>query len=176
VHPVISEGAATALVQSYLELRRAGDDPRGSEKRITATTRQLESLIRLGEAHARMRCAGAVEPSDVAEAGRLMREALKTAAVDPRTGKLDLGLLTTGVSEGARRMQADLRRALEPLVRAAGTRGLRWGDAVERVRTQSSVALDQQEFQAVVRELEQEGIIRVVGERERRTLRVVEGA
>jgi DNA replication licensing factor MCM4 len=55
IHPVITEEAGTELVSSYVELRNMGDDPRASEKRITATTRQLESMIRLSEAHARMR-------------------------------------------------------------------------------------------------------------------------
>ncbi|KAG6859206.1 hypothetical protein C0991_001110 [Blastosporella zonata] len=38
--------------------------PRASEKRITATTRQLESMIRLSEAHARMRFSEFVELQD----------------------------------------------------------------------------------------------------------------
>ena len=51
VHPVLSEEAGEALAQRYVALRKAGEDPRSSERRITATTRQLESMIRLSEAH-----------------------------------------------------------------------------------------------------------------------------
>ena len=40
---------------------------------VSATPRQLESLVRLGEALARMRLSPTVESSDVAEALRLMR-------------------------------------------------------------------------------------------------------
>lgn len=61
-------------------MRNMGDDPRASEKLITATTRQLESLIRLSEAHARMRFSEFVELADVKEASRLMREAIRTSA------------------------------------------------------------------------------------------------
>jgi DNA replicative helicase MCM subunit Mcm2 (Cdc46/Mcm family) len=39
----------------------------GSDHRITATTRQLESMIRLSEAHARMRFSKTVELEDVHE-------------------------------------------------------------------------------------------------------------
>jgi DNA replication licensing factor MCM4 len=173
VNPVITEEAGAALVKAYVELRQAGADPRTSEKRITATTRQLESMIRLAEAHARMRLSGFVGAADVAEAVRLMREALKTAAVDPRTGKLDMGLLNTGVSEGARRAQADLRRALDAVLAGAGADGVRWADALKRLGDASSVRVDPQAFAQVVRELEQEGAVRVVGERERRTIRVL---
>lgn len=70
-----------------------GDDPRASEKCITATTRQLESMIRLSEAHARMRFSKEVEMQDVKEACRLMREAIRTSAMDPRTGKIDMGMI-----------------------------------------------------------------------------------
>lgn len=93
VHPVIGEEAGEELVASYVELRNMGDDPRASEKRITATTRQLESMIRLSEAHARMRFSSTVDLQDVKESCRLMREAIRTSAMDPRTGKIDMGMI-----------------------------------------------------------------------------------
>lgn len=81
IHPVITEEAGAALVQAYVEMRKVGEDPRSSERRITATTRQLESMIRLSEAHARMRFSEEVELVDVREAGRLIKEAIRESAV-----------------------------------------------------------------------------------------------
>jgi DNA replication licensing factor MCM4 len=43
-------------------------------------------MIRLSEAHARMRFSDRVELKDVEEASRLIREALKESATDPVTG------------------------------------------------------------------------------------------
>jgi DNA replicative helicase MCM subunit Mcm2 (Cdc46/Mcm family) len=89
IHPVLTEEASNALVQAYVEMRKVGTDSRTQEKRITATTRQLESMIRLSEAHARMRFSDAVELEDVQEAGRLIRAALRESAVsagDPGSG------------------------------------------------------------------------------------------
>ena len=51
-------------------------------------SRQLESLIRLAEAHARLRFSHTVDVVDVEEATRLHREALKQSAIDPSTGNL----------------------------------------------------------------------------------------
>lgn len=68
-------------MQAYVEMRNAGADARSNDRRITATTRQLESMIRLSEAHARMRYSEVVEVEDVEEANRLIREALKESAV-----------------------------------------------------------------------------------------------
>lgn len=81
VHPVLTEQASNALVSAYVEMRKLGTDSRTQEKRITATTRQLESMIRLSEAHARMRFSERVELEDVQEAGRLIRAALRESAV-----------------------------------------------------------------------------------------------
>ena len=66
---VISDDAERELIEGYLEMRRLG----GNAKTITATPRQLESLIRLSEALARMKWAPVVERSDVVEAIRLMK-------------------------------------------------------------------------------------------------------
>ncbi|KAK7061499.1 DNA helicase [Favolaschia claudopus] len=178
VHPVITEAAGDELVRAYVEMRNMGSDAGASEKRITATTRQLESLIRLSEAHARMRLGEFVELADVREAGRLMREAIRTSAMDPRTGKIDMGLLNTGTGTGQRRMREDMRRGiLSMLDTTAGAkgRGVRWNDAMKALGDQSSVRIDPTEFAEVLKALENEGLVKVVGERERRMIRRIEG-
>ncbi|KAF8902618.1 cell division control protein 54 [Gymnopilus junonius] len=175
IHPVISEEAGAELVRAYVEMRNMGEDPRSSEKRITATTRQLESLIRLSEAHARMRFSEFVELSDVKESSRLMREAIKTSAMDPRTGKIDMGLLNTGTGTGQRKMREDMRKEiLNVLDGQAKGRGLKWADLLKQLDEQSSVKVDAVEFTEVIKGLENEGMIKVVGERDKRTIRKIE--
>jgi len=48
-----------------------------SKKTITATPRQLESMIRIAESVAKMRLANEVHVSDVEEAVRLIKTALQ---------------------------------------------------------------------------------------------------
>jgi DNA replication licensing factor MCM4 len=48
---------------------------------------------------------------------------------------------------------------------------LKWQSAIRSIEEQSSIPVDINEFAEVVRDLEHEGIIKVVGERERRTIR-----
>lgn len=43
IHPIIDEKASDKLVEAYSEMRKLGNN----KKIITATTRQLESLIRI---------------------------------------------------------------------------------------------------------------------------------
>ena len=66
VHPKLSEEAGQLLIQAYVEMRKIGS-ARGM---VSAYPRQLESLIRLAEAHARMRFSNVVEIVDVDEAKR----------------------------------------------------------------------------------------------------------
>jgi DNA replication licensing factor MCM4 len=154
IHPVISEPAGAALVKAYVEMRKVGEDPRSSERRITATTRQLESMIRLSEAHARMRFSDSVDLEDVKEAGRLIREAIRESATDPITGQIDLDLINTGAGQQQRRVAGDLKRAITQLIDASGNRGLRWSEALKKLEEQSSIVVDNAEFSEVVRALE----------------------
>jgi len=153
-------------------MRKLGEDSRTSEKRITATTRQLESMIRLSEAHARMRLSSKVELEDVKEAARLMKEAIRTSAMDPRTGKIDMGLLNTGTGSGQRKLRDDMRKAVLDVLNAAGkNRNVKWSEVVKQLNEQSSVKVDATEFSEVIKAMENEGLIKVMGDRERRVIR-----
>eukprot|EP00124_Ichthyophonus_hoferi_P000539 Ihof_evm17s20 gene=Ihof_evmTU17s20 len=94
IHPVLSDAAAAELVEGYTDMRRVGQ----RSKTITATPRQLESLIRLSEALARMRYSQTVDRVDVVEAMRLVNAALLKVAMDPKTGMLNMDLIHTGLT------------------------------------------------------------------------------
>jgi len=51
VHPTLTEDAGKRLQAAYIDMRQIGNH----KKMITATPRQLESLIRISEAFAKMR-------------------------------------------------------------------------------------------------------------------------
>ncbi|GAA5872937.1 hypothetical protein JCM1840_005892 [Sporobolomyces johnsonii] len=178
VHPVLTPTASQALVQAYVEMRNAGADARSNDRRITATTRQLESMIRLSEAHARMRYSEQVEVEDVEEANRLIREALKESATDPLTGLIDLDLLG-GQSTHQRKLRSDLRREVVHLLASSGgsnSKGVRWTDLVKNLESQSSVAIDANELTEVIKALESEGSVRVSGQAHARTVKLVGAA
>ncbi|QRV98959.1 DNA replication licensing factor MCM2/3/5 family pretein [Ceratobasidium sp. AG-Ba] len=178
IQPRLTEEAGNELVSSYVALRKLGSDARSNERRITATTRQLESMIRLSEAHARMRFSPLVELGDVQEACRLMREALRTSATDPTTGLLDMDLINTGSGAGQRRARADLKREVTRLLSelgAGGARAVKWTELQRELGKQSSVGIEAAEFGEVVRSLETEGVVKIAGDRERRTVQLVGG-
>ncbi|KAL2427630.1 DNA replication licensing factor mcm4 [Exophiala dermatitidis] len=179
IHPVITRPAATALTDAYVQMRSLGNSLQSSERRITATTRQLESMIRLSEAHAKMRLSSTVTEDDVAEAVRLIKSAIKASATDARTGLIDMGLLSEGVSASDRRRKEDLKRAVLAVVddndAVRSGNAIRYSDLYRRVAEGSSVEVDGAEVQEALRALEQEGKVQIVGEGARRSVRRITG-
>lgn len=94
VQPRIPDYVVMDLVQEYCNMRSLGN----SKKTITATPRQLESMIRLSEAIAKMRLSETVEKRDIDEAVRLIKTAMQQSATDPITGEIDMDIITTGIS------------------------------------------------------------------------------
>lgn len=148
VHPEISDGAVNGLVRGYVSMRQQGQQ--GGKKTISATPRQLESSIRLAEAHARMRMSALVEEEDVTEALRLMTNATQRAATDPRTGLINMEMITTGRSALDPEKLASLVEAIVDIiggVRSGGTIG--FGALVKRLQNTSSVSTVLQSMQCV---------------------------
>ncbi|KAL8715975.1 MAG: hypothetical protein Q9220_000642 [cf. Caloplaca sp. 1 TL-2023] len=175
--PRITQAASDELVQSYIEMRKLGEDVRAAERRITATTRQLESMIRLAEAHAKMRLSEEVTAYDVSEAVRLIKSALKQAATDARTGLIDMGLLTEGTSASERRRKQDLKKAVTDLLDEMTRQGgaARYSEVYQRISDQGSAQVEGTEFAEALRSLEQEGQISISGEGPRRSIRRITG-
>lgn len=62
-----------------------------------------------------MRLSEEVTVGDVDEAIRLVRSALQQAAIDPKTGLIDMDLITTGKSADHRKRMRELADAITPL-------------------------------------------------------------
>jgi len=131
-------------------------------------------MIRLSEAHARMRYSLEVELEDVTEANRLIREALKESATDPLTGLLDLDLLNVGQGAQQRKLRGDLRREVITLLEGQ-SRPMRQADLLKALEAQSSMPIDRGEFDSVMKLLAEEGSVKSTGERDKRTFRRIGG-
>ncbi|KAL2629746.1 hypothetical protein R1flu_014432 [Riccia fluitans] len=83
--PELSPAARDVLVDAYVSLRR-GDVSAGSQVAYRITVRQLEALVRLSEAIARVHLEDAVRPHHVKEAKRL----LSTSIISVDTHEIDL--------------------------------------------------------------------------------------
>ena len=121
-----------------------------------------------------MRFSTTVDVEDVKEANRLMRDAIHTSAMDPSTGRIDMSLLNTGVGAHQRKLRVDLgKEVLTLLDGPAGRKGMKWMDALAAINQQSSISVDASDFVEVIRALEMEGHVKVLGERDRRVIKRV---
>ncbi|KAK8049685.1 hypothetical protein PG994_011415 [Apiospora phragmitis] len=176
VHPTISQDAGQALVDNYIKMRKLGQDVRAAEKRITATTRQLESMIRLSEAHAKMRLSTIVTKADVEEAYRLIQTALKTAATDSQ-GRIDMSMLTESVTSADRKRKEELKVAITALLDELTTGGqtVKWSEVSRKLSESASVPVEPADFAETMRALEMDGMISISGDGARRSVRRVTG-
>ncbi|KAK9500642.1 hypothetical protein O3M35_001871 [Rhynocoris fuscipes] len=159
IHPKLSESASELLVESYVELRKLGS----RHGQISAYPRQLESLIRLSEAHAKMRLSNVVEIQDVLEAKRLHREALKQSATDPLSGKIDVNILTTGMSRAARQKRLEIVEAIKKIVvpKASGTM-FNYQKVFKDIRDIAAMIIPREMYEEGLKELQEAGIIVIV--------------
>ena len=99
IHPVLSREAMDEILHYYVKMRKGLKRTTEAEgvKPIPITARQLEALIRLAEAHARMRLSEIVTREDAREAIKLVEYTLRQIAVDEE-GVMDISILEVGKS------------------------------------------------------------------------------
>ncbi|CDJ60070.1 DNA replication licensing factor, putative [Eimeria maxima] len=118
-HPTLSLEAKEALKQEYLRMRRRDV----TSKHPSASIRQLESLLRLSEAIAKLRVSRQVTAADAAEAVRLVHVATFQSLVDPFSGRIDFDQIHVGQSRQQRLLQQRCSEALQQVLLAAAANG-----------------------------------------------------
>lgn len=163
IHPEISDEAADQLVDSYLEMRNPAGSIYGSNgtRTISATARQLESLIRISEGLAKMKYSDIVTKADTLEAVRLMKVATQAAATDPRTGRIDMNMITTGKSTVDRQLEDQLEINLKELFTERRGKRMAIRDVTKQLTEISNISIPHDEVIEALRKLDIEGIIQL---------------
>ncbi len=99
--PILSDEAVKEIKSYYMKMRSSGENE-GSYKSVPISARQLEALVRLSEASARLRLSKVVEKQDAEKAVELLHYCLTTIGIDPETGKIDIDRITTGITTSQR--------------------------------------------------------------------------
>jgi replicative DNA helicase Mcm len=111
ITPTLSDDAMQRFEDFYVQMRtvESRDSP------IAITARQLESLIRLSEARARVALRKIVQVDDAQAAILLMRKSLEQVGIDiAGSGKIDIDIIMTGKSKSLRdRLQIVLSLLVE---------------------------------------------------------------
>jgi replicative DNA helicase Mcm len=117
--PMLSLEAKEALIGYYLRLRGLAEP----NKAVPVTARQLEALIRLAEASARIRLSNTIEIVDAERVIHIVDACLRQVAYDAKTGTFDIDKVTTGISKEKR----DIVRVIKDAIRDIGGDGRRAG-------------------------------------------------
>jgi len=108
--PNLTAEAEEKILEYYMKMRNVE-----SEGMITVTPRQLEGLVRLATARARLLMKTQVDAEDAERAIFLIQSMLEDAGVDVNTGKVDLGVLQGRPHSEVSKMQLfmDVMKSLE---------------------------------------------------------------
>jgi len=99
IFPTLTDEAKEHFLRYYVGLRSQGQD---SNKPVPVTARQLEALIRLGEASARLRLSDKVTLEDAKRVVKILESCLRKVGVDPETGFLDADIIASGTTKSTR--------------------------------------------------------------------------
>ena len=111
IKPVLTQEAVQRLKDFYLAMRSASESE-GSPVAITA--RQLESLVRISEARARVSLRKEVLTEDAEAAIAIMKRSLEEVGIDMSSYKIDIDLIMTGKPKSVRdKMQTVLSTLME---------------------------------------------------------------
>jgi DNA replication licensing factor MCM4 len=177
LNPKISNSVVNELINHYLKMRE-----NGGKNTISATPRQLESLIRLSEARARLRFSEYVEIEDVEEAVSLIKVATQQAATDPVTGVIDMDLLQTGITSSSRARMSQLVDIIKIILRdyqENARKGVKYNSLGDEVKKrvndlgQQSFNFSDFDYRDALKKLEDENIISILGNRNLPTIRLI---
>jgi len=105
IKPSLSEGAKEEIKKFYVDLRNNPSSPMTSEqdiKPIPVTPRQLEAIVRMAEASARVRLSKSITKNDAKLAISLLKYCLTQVGFDEETQSFDIDRLSTGISASER--------------------------------------------------------------------------
>lgn len=98
-NPVLTDEANQVLKEFYVSTRNSNPEEQGA---VPITARQLEAIIRLAEASAKIKLKDTVDKEDAEKAVKLTLFCLKDVGVDPETGEIDAEVLSGGTPKSAR--------------------------------------------------------------------------
>jgi replicative DNA helicase Mcm len=151
LRPTLSVEAAEEIENYYVETRA-----NAAEGTIPITARQLESLVRLAEARARMALKDEVGKEDAQAAVRLMEASLRMVATDPVSGEIDWDSAYGPLSATQRSLSATIRATIQE-IEDEGMSTIDEEELIQRVAAATSRA--RESVEEVIRRMVDQGVL-----------------
>lgn len=152
IKPRVSKEADENFVGFYLSLR---NQAYGEDAPVPVTARELDALVRLGQARARTRLSDVVTGEDANCVINLVMGCLKQVFVDPETGKLDVDWVIAGTSKTMR----DRARIIKAIIMEFETEH---GDEVpieDVLDTAEEEGIDRDKAEEVIETMKRDGLL-----------------
>jgi len=102
IFPRLTEEAIEEIKNFYVDLRSSGQQGDNAIKPIPISARQLEAVVRLAEASARIKLRDKVTKADALVAIALLKGCLFEIGIDPETGNIDIDRIGSGITASTR--------------------------------------------------------------------------
>ena len=153
VNPKLTDDANTVLREFYVSTRNSNSEEQAP---VPITARQLEAIIRLAEASAKIKLKETVDKEDTEKAVRLQLACLREVGVDPETGEIDIEVM-----EG--RTPTSEREKMQKVMEEVGLLEEEYGDQAPMNVLVSNMAdkydMSEEKVETIVRNLNQKGLI-----------------
>jgi replicative DNA helicase Mcm len=100
--PKLSDEAMEEIKKYYVEMRNSSGSEEAGIKAVPISARQLEALVRLSEATAKLRMSKEVSKDDAKRAIDILHFSLSEIGIDPETGKIDIDRIASGITASQR--------------------------------------------------------------------------
>lgn len=154
MRPMLTNAAIKELQNYYVKMRSPGTEEGASMKSVPITARQLEALVRLSEAAAKVRLAEEVTKKDAKTAISLLHYCLEQVGLDPDTGKIDIDRITTGITSSERNKIVVVREIINSLEEKTGNKQISIEDIIE---AGSERGLSDNEIEEAIEKLKRSG-------------------
>ena len=151
INPELTVDTREKIKEYYVALRG-----RGKGGAAAATPRQLEALVRLSEASAKMRLSNEVSSTDVERAINLTEFSLREIATDKTTGELDIDRIITDHPKSMRDRIRTVEEIIRELAGSSSDGTATFEGILEAVKEKK---IERQEVEKIVNELKNKGII-----------------
>lgn len=118
--PRLTDEAVEEIKSFYVKLRNQSTSSDKDIKPIPITARQLEAIVRLSEACARVRLSDSVTASDAKRAIELLQRSLRQVGYDEDTKTFDIDRIATGITSSRRGKIVAVREAIAKLEARVG--------------------------------------------------------
>ena len=156
VFPKLTNEAVAEIKRFYVELRNAPaiSEELAYQRPIPISARQLEALVRLSEASARVRLSNKITKEDARRAIQLMHLFLLQVGIDKETGAIDIDKIVTGIPASERSKIVFVRDAIVRLESRIGKE-----IPISELKAELAEKINEEEIDDILEKLKRSGDI-----------------